>query len=117
MGLVPVTADAAPAGKKFPYVLFAAPPSGSADYPAAVQSAAAAAAADTRYSHNNPPNDIYTAVYTDALNSPQTAVRSTVTRAELFQPKAAAQSWPPAQPSLTNGPADNDRQHWLQLFA
>lgn len=36
MGLTPVTRDAAPAGKKYPYVLFAAPPSGSEDYPGAV---------------------------------------------------------------------------------
>lgn len=36
MGLTPVTRDAAPAGKQYPYVLFAAPPSGSEDYPAAV---------------------------------------------------------------------------------
>jgi hypothetical protein len=38
MGLQPVTRDAAPAGKQYPYVLFAAPPSGSEDYPAAVSS-------------------------------------------------------------------------------
>jgi hypothetical protein len=36
MGLEPVTRDAAPAGKQYPYVLFAAPPSGSEDYPGAV---------------------------------------------------------------------------------
>lgn len=37
LGLTPVTRDAAPAGtRRYPYVLFAAPPSGSADYPAAV---------------------------------------------------------------------------------
>jgi hypothetical protein len=36
MGLQPVTRDAAPAGKQYPYVLFAAPPSGSEDYPGAV---------------------------------------------------------------------------------
>jgi hypothetical protein len=36
MGLEPVIRDAAPAGKQYPYVLFAAPPSGSEDYPAAV---------------------------------------------------------------------------------
>jgi len=36
MGLNPVTRDAAPAGKQYPYVLFAAPPSGSEDYPGAV---------------------------------------------------------------------------------
>lgn len=38
MGLSPITREAAPAGKKFPYVLFAAPPSGSEDYPGAVSS-------------------------------------------------------------------------------
>lgn len=36
MGLSPVTRDAAPAGKQYPFVLFAAPPSGSEDYPGAV---------------------------------------------------------------------------------
>jgi hypothetical protein len=44
MGLQPVTRDAAPAGKQYPYVLFAAPPSGSEDYPAAVSSSAQTAA-------------------------------------------------------------------------
>lgn len=39
MGLNPVTRDAAPAGKQYPYVLFAAPPSGSEDYPGAVSAA------------------------------------------------------------------------------
>jgi hypothetical protein len=39
MGLSPVTRDAAPAGKQYPYVLFAAPPSGSEDYPGAVSGA------------------------------------------------------------------------------
>lgn len=39
MGLQPITRDAAPAGKQYPYVLFAAPPSGSEDYPAAVAAA------------------------------------------------------------------------------
>eukprot|EP00882_Tetradesmus_deserticola_P005686 GHRQ01005987.1.p1 GENE.GHRQ01005987.1~~GHRQ01005987.1.p1 ORF type:complete len:367 (+),score=182.69 GHRQ01005987.1:259-1359(+) len=39
MGLQPVTREAAPAGKQYPYVLFAAPPSGSDDYPAAVRAA------------------------------------------------------------------------------
>jgi nucleoside-diphosphate-sugar epimerase len=40
MGLSPVTREAAPAGRRFPYVLFAAPPSGSEDYPGAVAAAA-----------------------------------------------------------------------------
>jgi hypothetical protein len=41
MGLEPVTRDAAPAGKQYPYVLFAAPPSGSEDYPGAVSNCGA----------------------------------------------------------------------------
>lgn len=39
MGLTPRTRDQAADGKKFPYVLFAAPPSGSEDYPAEVRRA------------------------------------------------------------------------------
>eukprot|EP00879_Flechtneria_rotunda_P005880 GHRR01006186.1.p1 GENE.GHRR01006186.1~~GHRR01006186.1.p1 ORF type:complete len:376 (+),score=78.33 GHRR01006186.1:170-1297(+) len=39
MGLTPITRDAQPQDTKFPYVLFAAPPSGCENYPAAVKAA------------------------------------------------------------------------------
>lgn len=36
LGITPVTKDSLPQGRKFPHVLFSAPPSGSADYGADV---------------------------------------------------------------------------------
>lgn len=41
LGITPRTKDAAPAGGRFPYVLFAAPPSGSEDYVGEIKAALA----------------------------------------------------------------------------
>lgn len=39
LGITPRTKDAAPAGGRFPFVLFAAPPSGSEDYVGEIKAA------------------------------------------------------------------------------